>query len=96
MTTNEIIEHRGTSKSRITISSSGELKIIITDSDKEHEAEIVDYARRLNSKVGKMTKPIKIRVFIKNGKVRREKACIENNTLFSYNGEALRNVMECK
>ena len=77
---------------KITICPNGDIKITMADKDRDFENEVVDYAERFSQKIKhKIHHNLKIKVEIKNGKIKRIKSMFPK-----YNGSALISAMEVK
>jgi hypothetical protein len=91
----ELVQYRAETKkkTKITLSVEG-IKVKLAYKDVEYENEILDYARRLRSKLLtrlKLNEPVNIKVNYIDGSVHRYKY-----VGIKYNGETLRWAMEVK
>lgn len=63
------VEYKGQSKSKLTISSQGEVRLKISDKDKDFEKDIIDYAKSEKERLGDVTLTIRKNIYINDGKI---------------------------
>lgn len=64
------VEYKGQKKSKLTISSLGEVRVKIADKDKAIEKEIIDFAKAEKERLGDVEFTVRQEIITEDGKIK--------------------------
>lgn len=64
------VEYKGQSKSKLTISSLGQVRVKIADKDREIENDIIKFAKSEKDRLGNVELTIRKNIITENGKIK--------------------------
>ncbi len=63
------VEYKGQKKSKLTISSLGQIRIKIADKDRESEGDIIEFAKSEKERLGDVEFTVRKTIFVEDGEV---------------------------